>query len=671
MIKISIFILVIILVVVVDNLLFKDKVKLSSKNEVYVKEKTKYEKQVDEYVKDFRAQDDFYNKYFADYEKMRSMNNLDNVLIVTTKYGIENNFDSSFIVEAPDYTYFLQYNNEEEKNRAYEGFKRLKKEGKVLGVHYNSKMNFSSVSTNTSNNIKQVALGSKWYISKMGFDVAKECINNNPSNNNIKIAMLDEFSLDYAKIYNKYFDNNRDINIYSGEDTDGVYGIGTAGLIDSVLPSQFGIEAYDFNSTSTDFVVAMDKIISNSKDIYVINITINAEDQKESQKNYGEFIEAHYNVIQRALNKGIISVAPAVGNRSKTYYPAAYSNVIAVEGSTSDNRVLFNETNDIDFVAPGDFVRVITPLGPVIDSGSSFSASLVSSAIAMIKYYDPEISFENVKKILSLYAITDLTTFDIKKLKTYHFERGKYGFGNGLVYLGNTKIFEDVKNKDYVSGPDEIYVSVNPVKEFFRKLFSGEYLPDSCKKDDIESYETNQKEVSMTTEKKPSKLVELNNNYLITNYNKIKDMKMQRNYSCDNESICYANAYYMALMGQMPAKYYGYCSKDTGKINDAGTYCMGTIRYKCNNICPDAGLKEGNLNDVYINIVKNNKPAILTVTEDGKTKSVVIIGITKQAYKKYKDNPKTNVEIQNFVVIDVYDRKIKTLTNYSYQSVKY
>ena len=99
--------------------------------------KTQQEIDTAEYIKDFKASQEFYDKYFADYEIMKSMNNLDNVLIVMTKYGVETNFGATFIVAAPNYTYFLQYEDEEAREKAYEGFQRLKEEGKIYSVERN------------------------------------------------------------------------------------------------------------------------------------------------------------------------------------------------------------------------------------------------------------------------------------------------------------------------------------------------------------------------------------------------------------------------------------------------------------------------------------------------------------------------------------------------------
>ena len=69
------------------------------------------------------------------------------------------------------------------------------------------------------------------------------------------------------------------------------------------------------------------------------------------------------------------------------------------------------------------------------------------------------------------------------------------------------------------------------------------------------------KEEQTTTDKKPSALVTKGDYYLITNYTKTNKMKKQKDYICDGKSECYANAYYMKLIGKVPGVYYGSCTK--------------------------------------------------------------------------------------------------------------
>lgn len=112
--------------------------------------------------------------------------------------------------------------------------------------------------------------------------------------------------------------------------------------------------------------------------------------------------------VEYAISQGVIIVA-ASGNQNLTYnnYPAAYEDVIAVS-SLSANQKLGNNTN-YDFhhniAAPGDFLLTTGPLNKTNQSkqwisGSSASAPLVTSLVAVLLSNHPSLNASQVRQII-------------------------------------------------------------------------------------------------------------------------------------------------------------------------------------------------------------------------------------------------------------------------------
>ena len=693
--------LVFLLVSFASKTLTKKEVEKTEK-QVYLREKTEEEKATEEYVKDFKATDEFYDKYFDDYEKMTEMNNLDNVLIVMSKDGIENNFGATFIVAAPNYTYFLQYENEEVRNNAYEEFNKLKEEGKVFSVNTNSKAIFfgNESANNYESGVKPMANSTYWYKTAMGTSTASSYISKNSSGNSVRLAILDSFPYshpNYNMVYHNYFNTDRIINLDGGvQVSTSDHGIAVSSMSDSILPTSFTINQYD-TFYASDFKTKVYKISRQSK-VYVINMSFGFTKDNVNPSGYDA---TDYAAIKDAQDADVISVGGMSNddNDARDWYPAAYSNVISVSGIDSNYNHIWNISDKNDFVAPAYDLHCVNINGPSTDGGTSLAAPLVASVVTMMKYYDKKISLSNIKKLLSYYAVTN---------KLNGFQRGKKGWGNGLVYVGNTKIFEDVKNKNYhdespgtsrttttttstTSNPD-----VNPdnptiwdtILEVLKKIFTFDNLKtvlqwtvNSCerfldlsKESGFDEWVVNvlnsctgqqvqeQKVDQTTTDKKPSTLITKGDYYLITNYTKTNKMKKQKDYICDGKSECYANAYYMKLIGKVPGVYYGSCTKGIVKASSCRNASKTSkIEYVCNLTCPNPKASKSNIGTAYNNLIKNNKPSILTIKNGNETRNVVIVGITKKAYATYKDSGNSNMSLDGFVVIDPWDGNLKVI----------
>ena len=114
----------------------------TERSEVHVRERTPEELEAETFIDDWYVEDEdaFYARYFEDYETMAAMDNLSNVLILMTKNPIEDDFGAVFTVTAPYYTFYLQYEDKEQRDHAYEQFLKLKEEGVIFHVSPNYKI---------------------------------------------------------------------------------------------------------------------------------------------------------------------------------------------------------------------------------------------------------------------------------------------------------------------------------------------------------------------------------------------------------------------------------------------------------------------------------------------------------------------------------------------------
>ena len=93
---------------------------------------------------------DFVDDYFKAYYAMSARNNLENVLIVISEDGIHNTYGATQVVNAPNHQYFLQYENENDRKKAY---KKLKSDG-YLSVEENTPLEAledNEIDSNTRN----------------------------------------------------------------------------------------------------------------------------------------------------------------------------------------------------------------------------------------------------------------------------------------------------------------------------------------------------------------------------------------------------------------------------------------------------------------------------------------------------------------------------------------
>ncbi|MCH5252635.1 MAG: S8 family peptidase, partial [Lachnospiraceae bacterium] len=122
-----------------------------------------------------------------------------------------------------------------------------------------------------------------------------------------------------------------------------------------------------------------------------------------------EYSQALYNVIQQAYNKNILIIASA-GNdgtaaedESTVEYPAAFSNVIAVGATNTENRKteISSSGDELDIVAPGDQILSAGAFGGVVvDEGTSMAAAQVTGIAAVLWGKYPDKSNQFIRELL-------------------------------------------------------------------------------------------------------------------------------------------------------------------------------------------------------------------------------------------------------------------------------
>lgn len=115
------------------------------------------------------------------------------------------------------------------------------------------------------------------------------------------------------------------------------------------------------------------------------------------------------NAVAYAKSKGVLMVASAGNTSASTQYPAYDTRVLGVSSVNSLNVLSsFSSYGSVDVAAPGEGIYVPTKLGYqygyTIDSGTSFSAPMVSTLAAYIMAQNPFISANDVRCIIDTTA---------------------------------------------------------------------------------------------------------------------------------------------------------------------------------------------------------------------------------------------------------------------------
>ncbi|HIU40271.1 MAG TPA: leucine-rich repeat protein [Candidatus Aphodocola excrementigallinarum] len=384
------------------------------------------EEKVKELINISSLSDEFMDNYYEDYTKMVKEDNLDNVLIVISENGIKNDYGATNIVKAPNNQYFLQYKTEKERKNAYE---KLKNDDRYVSVEENQTISVTEDNNLLSN--ENATTYNSWGIEAMGLDYAID-ESNKLDLPEVTVAIIDS-GLD-VKLFNENYPNKLSGVYNAMENTNDIndvrddlgHGTHIAGTIGEGTPNNVKILAIKVGTNifyTTNTINALNYILYNEK-ADVINMS------------YGSFNSntSTYQTIEALKQKNIISVAGTGNDDSgNKFYPAAYDNTIAT-GSIDSNKqraVNSNYGTTVDFASPG--VNILSING--VMSGTSMATPHATSAVATIKSYNKDISFEDTFELLKS------TTDDL----------GDYGwdqyYGYGLINFRN-KEFCDGNNCD-------------------------------------------------------------------------------------------------------------------------------------------------------------------------------------------------------------------------------
>ena len=344
----------------------------------------------------------FMEEYLEGTKKLEKNNNKENILIVTSLEKLTETFGATDVVEAPNNQYFLQYSSSKEKEIALKNFKT---DENIIFVDENKPYTTSTTTYNS------------WGVKNTGIDNAISVAESNDLEE-IVVAVIDSgcntnyFKTNYpGKIIETYnvSTQNSTVTDYLG------HGTHVAGTIAEATPSNvkiLPIKASYANENAfydIDLISAINYVTHNNK-AEVINMSLAGP----SMSN------AVYVALEAAKNQNIITVA-AAGNESTSlpYYPAAFDNTLSISAVDENFELanFSNKGNKIDFAAPG--VNILSVNGTA--SGTSMAAPHVASAVAILKSFDKDMTFDET----------------IDELKTQALDLGDKGrdnwYGHGLI----------------------------------------------------------------------------------------------------------------------------------------------------------------------------------------------------------------------------------------------
>jgi len=336
---------------------------------------------------------EYVEKYFDEYKKLSEQNEKSNILIITTKEQLDDTYGATKVVEAPNNQYFLQYETEEEKERA---LKSLNTEDSNVDVSEN-------LVREISEDIVLVSNYNSWGVEAMGIDTLLDGFQNKELNN-VTVAIIDtgldvdvfneKFSGRLAGAYNVLENND---NMYDNEG----HGTHIAGTIAESTPDNVKILPIKISDSrymyETDIITAINYITYN-KNADIINMS------------YGSYIfsKAEYIAIEAAKENNIISVAAAGNdNSSESHYPSALDNTISIAAVDSDKaKASFsNYGNSIMFSTPGVNIKSIASKEEnQVMSGTSMATPHAVGAISILKSLNKNLTFEDTITILRRYS---------------------------------------------------------------------------------------------------------------------------------------------------------------------------------------------------------------------------------------------------------------------------
>lgn len=269
------------------------------------------------------------------------------------------------------------------------------------------------------------------------------------------------------------------LGVQSIEDTNG-HGTSVAMMIAANTNNLFGIagvsgtnpvQALPLNVMDSSGSISVSSLIKAvdyaiEQQVDVINMSLGGYQRSKNEK-------AAY---QRAMDAGIVVVAAAGNDGKQEYlYPASYEGVISVASiNKNKERSPFSNYNDrVTLTAPGNSIALASDSGLCsTDSGTSFSAPMVSAAAASLKSVDPSLTAAEVREILKI------TAFDLGTPgRNDEFGYGKLQYFEALKELIPPRISS---TKEWVWQNDVQAESI-PINKTWHIQFTHPVDPDTLK----------------------------------------------------------------------------------------------------------------------------------------------------------------------------------------------
>ncbi len=344
--------------------------------------------------------EEFMDRYFEEYADMRNDSSSDpeNMLIVVSMEEPEC-YGAKKVVEAPNHTYFLQYDSAEEKDNA---FNELSNDD-VISVEENDYI---------------LPAYNSWGIERAGLSTMSSAIEKVEGPNTVTVAVMDTgLALDSFQ----HFFPDKTVSYFCvtscQEPIDDTHGHGThvMGTIAEGTPDNVHLLSI---KTSSEIVVNNKKqtVFLHSDMLTAMNYALSAHVDVLNMSIGGSKSDTYYDseivALQALKDAGTISIAAAGNDGNKTNsiaYPAAYDSTISIAAVNSDLEIgVFSTYNEfVDFSAPGVAITSLsTELGKVVTlSGTSMAAPHVSAIVANLKSFNSSLTFDQVKQILKDHAI--------------------------------------------------------------------------------------------------------------------------------------------------------------------------------------------------------------------------------------------------------------------------
>lgn len=305
------------------------------------------------------------------------------------------------------------------------------------------------------NKAMSTLLGDKitWNILRTGADKLQEI---NITGSGIKVAVFDTgISLNNSEL--KVVGGVSFVDGVSSYDDDHGHGTAMAGIISAGLDGKgivgmapdallYSVKILDKNGYGrySGILQGIQWAIENDMDIISLSL---------GGFQYSQILKE---AIDQAVANNILVIAASGNSDSgQVMYPAAYSQVVCVGATTSENtRAIYsNYGSQIDISAPGSEIETIGIDGTTkIVSGTSPAAAHVTGAAALLWSQKGDLTNGHIKYLL-FHNAYDLNNYNL--------------FGHGLIDV--VKAYDNLQNEDYTvyisTGDDEGYFLDNTIGE--------------------------------------------------------------------------------------------------------------------------------------------------------------------------------------------------------------